>query len=126
MKSYSPVTKKGKEHEEEENKWEVLWTSCRNSTHSFVDIPLAGTQLITRSCLYAKEPKKYRLAICPRKRKHEFDEELAISVKLGIIYFDPISHLIECGSESSVLCYGFGEWVFLPVEIFNEKLLFRR
>lgn len=49
-----------------------------------------------------------------KKEKKVFDEELAISVKLGIIYFGPISHLFECGSEG---------WSVLSTEIFNAKFL---
>lgn len=79
--------------------------------------------------LYAKETRKCSLAIFPKKGgKKELNEQLAISVKVEIIYFGSVSHSIECGFEGwSILWYGFGGWVcFLSTEIFNEKFsLFR-
>lgn len=63
-----------------------------------------------------------------KRGEKELNEQLAISVKVEIIYFGSVSHSIECGFEGwSILWYGFGGWVFfLSTEIFNEKFsLFR-
>lgn len=108
-----------KEHEEEKNTWEVLWTIPRSGTHFLVHILLAVCK---------RDSEMQSSNVSKKGGKKELNEQLAISVKVEIIYFGSVSHSIECGFEGwSILWYGFGGWVFfLSTEIFNEKFsLFR-